>query len=121
MTDVLVQYETTLRDDGGNAWTPRACARPANDGLWEGWIEFAPTESGIPAVRTGRETEQHDRNGVLYWAEGLTQVYLQGALRRALDPGRSRHAEPKSPSSRSSTVRSHRVPDPWGTPDGEPS
>jgi hypothetical protein len=84
MTDVLVEFDTILRDERGGRWIPRACARVADDGLWEGLIEFLPTTSSAEPVRTGRETEQHDRGGVLYWAEGLTQIYLEGALNRAL-------------------------------------
>jgi hypothetical protein len=86
MTEVLVEFDTILRDEKGTGWAPRACTRIADDGLWEGWIEFIPTNSSTEPVRTGRETEQPSRETVLYWAEGLTQVYLDGALRRALSP-----------------------------------
>jgi len=37
------------------------------------------------AVRTPRETEQPNRDALVYWAEGLTAAYLEGALRRALE------------------------------------
>jgi hypothetical protein len=84
MTEVLVEYDTILTSREGR-WAPRACTRLANDGLWEGWIEFLPigTVGAQEAIRSGRETEQPNRAGVLYWAEGLTQVYLEGALARA--------------------------------------
>jgi hypothetical protein len=36
-------------------------------------------------VRSGRETTQPNRTDTVYWATGLTPVYLEGALRRALD------------------------------------
>ena len=55
------------------------------DGMWEGWIEFVPVAGGKP-VRTARETTQPNRKDTLYWASGLTAVYLEGALRRALNP-----------------------------------
>jgi hypothetical protein len=35
-------------------------------------------------MRTPRETEQPNREDLAYWATGLTQVYLEGALTRAL-------------------------------------
>jgi hypothetical protein len=90
MTDVLVEFDTIVHDERGRGWMPRACTRIADDGLWEGWIEFVPTDSSLEPVRTGRETEQHDRDGALYWAEGLSRVYLEGALNRALAPSRAR-------------------------------
>ena len=86
MSEVLVEFNAVLRGEGGKRYTPRACTRVADDGLWEGWIEFAPVDGSAEPVRTGRETEQPSRNSVLYWAQGLTQVYLEGALRRALAP-----------------------------------
>jgi hypothetical protein len=83
MTEVLVEYDTILESAEGR-WAPRACTRIADDGLWEGWIEFVPIGGGARGpIRSGRETEQPNRDGVLYWASGLTQVYLEGALARA--------------------------------------
>jgi hypothetical protein len=53
-------------------------------GSWKGWIEFASID-GDSHVRTPRETEQPNRGDLAYWATGLTQVYLEGALRRAIE------------------------------------
>jgi hypothetical protein len=53
------------------------------DGSWQGWIEFVPVNAGVP-VRTPRETTQPNRTDTQYWATGLTPVYLEGALARAL-------------------------------------
>jgi len=39
-------------------------------------------------IRSGRETTQPSRDDVMYWATGLTRVYLEGALSRALAPVR---------------------------------
>jgi hypothetical protein len=68
--------------DNGAVYRPRACGRN-NGRIWEGWIEFAPVGGDAP-VRTGVESEQPNRNDLMYWAEGLTQVFLEGALARAL-------------------------------------
>jgi hypothetical protein len=84
MPEVLVEFDTILRGFDGSRWVPRTCTGVADDGLWEGWIEFVPLDPGTEPVRTARETEQTTRDGVLYWAQGLTQVYLEGALRRAV-------------------------------------
>jgi hypothetical protein len=53
--------------------------------MWQGWIEFVPLEGGA-AIRTARETTQPNRQDTLYWATGLTSVFLEGALDRALNP-----------------------------------
>jgi hypothetical protein len=53
------------------------------DGRWEGWIEFIPVD-GSKTVRSPRETTQPNRTDTAYWASGLTPVYLEGALERAL-------------------------------------
>jgi hypothetical protein len=63
------------------------------DGCWEGWIEFVPTGGGEP-VRTSRETTQPNRTDTEYWASGLTPVYLDGALNRALREPRRVALEP---------------------------
>ena len=55
------------------------------DGMWQGWMEFLPVAEGTP-LRTGRETTQPNHTDLLYWATGLTPVYLEGALERALRP-----------------------------------
>jgi hypothetical protein len=60
----------------------------ADDGRWQGWIEFVPVDGGS-AIRSGRETTQPNRVDVQYWATGLTPVYLEGALHRALNPLRA--------------------------------
>lgn len=84
MTEVLVRYATRMVGDDGVSYLPQACGGPADNGLWEGWIEFV-TEDGR-AIRTPRETEQPRRADLFYWAEGLTDTYLEGALARALTP-----------------------------------
>jgi hypothetical protein len=52
--------------------------------MWQGWIEFTPVEGGDTVV-SGRETTQPNREDTVYWATGLTAVYLEGALARAVN------------------------------------
>jgi hypothetical protein len=85
MAEVLVQFEDTVSGPDGRVYTARVCGRKADDGLWEGWIEFTPHGEGM-VLRTPRESEQPKRSDLEYWATGLTAVYLEGALRRALRP-----------------------------------
>lgn len=80
MAEVLVRYTSVVRGNDGKFWIPQACGGVAKDGLWEGWIEFVSDEN---AIRTGRETEQPNRDALMYWAQGLTSAYLEGALARA--------------------------------------
>lgn len=89
MAEVLVQFTTPVKSEDGVLYMPRAWGGIADDGLWNGWIEFTAEDTG-KMVRSARETTQPNRDDVLYWAEGLTAVYLEGALKRALGaPGSS--------------------------------
>jgi hypothetical protein len=81
MAEVLVKYTEPVRAADGTSYWAQACGDIAENNLWEGWIEFV---SEGRALRTGRETEQPNRDDLIYWAEGLTYPYLQGALDRAL-------------------------------------
>ena len=85
MAEVLVEFTDPIRAENGLEYIARACGRGGRDGLWEGWIEFLPVDRGEP-VRSGRETTQPNRTDTMYWATGLTAVYLEGALHRALNP-----------------------------------
>jgi hypothetical protein len=67
-----------------------------SDGLWEAWIEFVPIDGG-PAVRSPRETTQPNGRDAAYWASGLTPIYLEGALVRALNPAVRRAPTPAKP------------------------
>ena len=95
MAEVLVQFSDAVTIRGGHTYVARACGSEMPDGLWQGWIEFVPLVGGEP-LRTGRETTQPNRADVLYWATGLTPVYLEGALERALKPAH-RPIEPAIP------------------------
>ena len=83
MAEILVQFTERIAAEDGTSYLPRACGGIADDGLWEGWIEFV---SPSRALRSPRETEQPNRDALVYWAEGLTVAYLEGALDRALAP-----------------------------------
>jgi hypothetical protein len=85
MAEVLTEFEASVRDKGGRDYVARACGRRCNDGHWEGWLEFVPLDGGVVA-RSARETTQPNRVDTEYWATGLTPIYLEGALRRALEP-----------------------------------
>jgi len=87
MAEVFVEFVEPVVAKDGTAYIARACGGPAasNHGTWQGWLEFVPIEGG-PAMRSSRETTQPNREDTEYWATGLTPVYLEGALERALNP-----------------------------------
>lgn len=85
MAEVLLEYPDAITSDEGKNYTARACGSQMADGMWQGWIEFVPLGQGEP-IRSARETTQPNRPDTLYWATGLTHIYLQGALRRAQRP-----------------------------------
>lgn len=95
MAEVLVRFSDPVRGEDGTLYDAQACGRPAENDLWEGWIEFIPRSSGIPA-RTARETTQPNRTDLAYWATGLSLVYLEGALRRATSPEVRREPAPEA-------------------------
>ncbi len=85
MAEVLVEFTDPIVAGSGEQYVARACGAPMGDGMWQGWIEFLPV-SGGQALRSSRETTQPNRQDTLYWATGLTTVYLEGALERAMNP-----------------------------------
>jgi len=83
MAEIFASFPAAIASSGGIFYTARACGSKAADGLWHGWVEFVPVDGGVP-IRSPRETTQPNRVDTEYWATGLTPVYLEGALQRAL-------------------------------------
>ena len=83
MDEVLVYFDEPIDAPDGLRYAARACAREMEDGRWCGWLEFS--YQGDDWRSTDIETVQPNRRDVTYWVTGLTHVYLQGALVRALD------------------------------------
>lgn len=83
MAEVLIEFDGDFEAPDGKRYEARACGREREDRLWEGWLEFTPAGGGS-AQRTARETTQPNRDNTLYWATGLTETYLEGALARSL-------------------------------------
>jgi hypothetical protein len=83
MPVILVKFDEPIPDDDGTSYFAQAAGRKRDDGLWEGWLEFTQLSEDAPSFTSGRETTQPNRADLEYWAQGLSQVYLQGALARA--------------------------------------
>ena len=83
MATLVHQFARGLRV-GDTVYVAEVWGAQRDDGLWEGWIEFVPSDGG-PVLSTGRETSQSHRDALTYWATGLEHVYLDGALARAVE------------------------------------
>jgi hypothetical protein len=93
MAEVLVSFGSRIQGPDGRSYAVQASGRERDDGLWEGWLEFLPVDGSAPVV-TGRETTQPNRKDLLYWATGLTDPYMDGALARTLKRPPERVAAP---------------------------
>jgi hypothetical protein len=80
----ICQFTPILKGLRGERYVARAYTTRQPGGLWEAWLVFRSLKNGS-MLATDRETTQSTREHVLYWATGLGETYLQGALERALD------------------------------------
>ena len=96
VAEVLVEFAEPVSTPTGSSYLARACGAERPDGRWHGWLEFTSTGTG-EVIRSGRETTQPNRQDVLYWATGLSPVYLEGSLHRALTPVARSSSEPPPP------------------------
>lgn len=78
----LVHELPSVMDHDGNVYAARVVGAPAKDGLWDGAIELRD-QYGERMV-TPVETRQPNLADLVYWSTGLTPVYVEGALARAL-------------------------------------
>jgi hypothetical protein len=83
MAETLLEFQTPVTAPDGSIYRARAVGAEVRGTNWHGWIEFTPVGPGEPLC-SPRETTQPNRTDVEYWATGLTYVYLEGALARAL-------------------------------------
>jgi hypothetical protein len=88
--EVLVQFDEPITCRDGVDWSARACGREDGDGRWSGWLEFS--RNGDDWRATDVESVQPNRRDLEYWVTGLSRVYLQGALMRALSDDSERDA-----------------------------
>src|SRR5262245_24877919 len=86
MAEVFYSFSTPVSDELG-AFHTRVVGRQAADGMWEGWLEFVPLDNGPgETLVTSVESRQPERAHLAYWATGLSDVYAEGALKRARNP-----------------------------------
>jgi len=85
MAEVIRSFAEPINHSMGT-YSARVVGRLADDGLWDGWFEFVPAAHPSKVVASSIESRQHSREQLTYWASGLTVVYAEGALDRALHP-----------------------------------
>lgn len=84
MVRFVHRFEAVVRAHDGAPFLAFVCAGPRpDDDLWDAWLVFVPLDGG-GTVATDRETTQVSLDAVTYWVGGLSHVYLEGALERAL-------------------------------------
>lgn len=96
MPQTLIRFETPVRHRDGRLYRAQACGRERDNGQWEAWLEFEDVETA-QIYRSERETTQPNLQDAVYWASGLSPVYLEGALDRILHPPPQRVVEAVSP------------------------
>jgi hypothetical protein len=94
MAEILLALPDLLTAESGQSYAAHAVGAETSLGQWEAWIEFIPLDGGAPTT-SPRETTQPNRAAAVYWATGLTAIYLEGALARALGRSNGRVAGAK--------------------------
>jgi hypothetical protein len=115
MAEVLRSFDEPLRHSTGGVYYPRVVGRYAQDKMWEGWLEFVPVAGGDVVV-SAVESRQPERTHLEYWAQGLTAVYAEGSLDRALRPITVRTRAVELPASDAPAPRVVKVPYAGGRP-----
>jgi hypothetical protein len=86
MAEVLRSFDEPIRDELGT-YHVRVVGRCCDDeGRWEGWLEFDPLDRKGETIVGPVESKQPEREHLVYWAGGLTPVFVEGALHRARNP-----------------------------------
>jgi hypothetical protein len=85
VAELICEHSTKVKN-GETTYIARVYGKRRADGIWEGWLEFHPSDNKGRVLCTPKETSQPSRNTIEYWAFGLQPVYLEGALARARKP-----------------------------------
>ena len=83
MAELIHEHTARVQDSRGISYKALVYGEERRDGTWAGWIEFHSPSPDAQALSTGIESTQPDRAALIYWAQGLEPVYLEGALDRA--------------------------------------
>lgn len=88
--EIVLDLEPAVTAENGRRYRASVVGTSAADGHWNAWLEFVEPESQ-EVLRTGIETHQASETNLHHWARTLSDVYLRGAIDRAV-PSRSETA-----------------------------
>lgn len=83
LVHMVHRFEHAVVSTAGDRYDALVYASERSDHTFDGWLVFLP-QGGGRALPTDRETTQPSLETIAYWAGGLTPVYLEGALARAI-------------------------------------
>jgi hypothetical protein len=84
MIEVIADLDRRAFDAStGREYFVNVAGEEMSNGIWEAWLEFIPLDDSDPLL-TDTETHKNTRAHVVQWANGLTEVYVQGAFDRAV-------------------------------------
>jgi len=83
MDTLFHQFEKPMTDAARETYTVFVQGRSRPHDTWEAWLVFERRRDAR-RFSTPVETTQPDAQAIVYWATGLTNTYLEGALDRAL-------------------------------------
>ena len=81
--ELVLDLEPAVSTEDRRLYGATVVARAAMDGHWNAWLEFV-AHGSQEVLRTGIETHQASESDLHRWATTLSNVYLVGALDRAL-------------------------------------
>jgi hypothetical protein len=85
MQTLLQEFERHLTGSDGDEYAVLLYGRSRPGDTWQGWLVFVRQRDNR-RFATPVETTQPNVEAIVYWSSGLTDTYLEGALRRAMDP-----------------------------------
>jgi len=96
MDEILQHFDVPIRDSNDDLYGIYLYGRSRPNDTWQGWLVFERRRDRV-RFATPIETTQPNRQAILYWATGLTDTYLEGALTRAMRGERPSHIETPRP------------------------
>ncbi len=82
---LLQEFERHLTGSDGDEYAVLLYGRSRPGDTWQGWLVFVRQRDNR-RFATPVETTQPNVEAIVYWSSGLTDVYFDGALQRAMAP-----------------------------------
>ena len=85
MQTPLQEFEQRITGADGERYSVHLYGRSRPADTWQGWLVFVRQRDNR-RFATPVETTQPNAEAIVYWSSGLTDVYFEGALQRAMAP-----------------------------------